>query len=167
MKNWSMIKKRNEKSKKEYIEYLGEEVSNINIGNKEIYEDMKRIAKEVNEIIKENQLEIEYQECMKYKLEDYGMKVKMEKEECITVNNTVYCKVRLDIYIENNEYIIELKTNKYRSGIRQLKEYMQVLDKSIGFLVQYVKGEVDVLMMIRHTDLNYYIYDGEKYYKHE
>lgn len=166
-KNWTMIQRRKAKSDKEYKEYLGDVVEIKIESYKEIYNDMKEIAKEVNEMLKANQLEIEYQECMKYKLEDYGLKVKVEKEECVTVNNKVYCRIRMDIYVENEEYIIELKTNKYKAGIRQLREYMQIVDKSIGFLIQYVKGEVNVLMMFRHNDLHYYIYDGETVYKHE
>ena len=170
IKKWQMIRNRNARCKKKYDKYIGkavEDEDNIMKEHKELYEEMMSIAKEVNNIIAPNQFEREYQECIKYILEDYGIDVSMEKEECVAVNNTVYCNVRLDIYINEMEYIVELKINKNKAGIGQLKEYMRGLDKNIGFLIQYVKGKVTMLMIFRHIDLHYYIYDGITVYNHE
>lgn len=170
IQKWQMIRNRNARCKKEYDEYIGtavEEEDSIMKEHKELYEEMMNIAREVNNMITPNQLEIEYQECIKYILEDYGIDVTMEKEECVRVDNTVYCNVRLDIYMNEMEYIIELKINKNKKGIQQLKEYMRGLNKNIGFLIQYVKGKVSMLMIFRHVDLHYYIYDGGIIYKHE
>jgi GxxExxY protein len=103
---------------------------------------------------------------MAYKFEDYGIKVTTEKEECIIKDDKEYCKVRLDVYIDNNEIIIELKTHGNKKGIDQLKNYMKLLNKKYGFLLQYVKGKVKVCMIYVKESV-YYVYDGEVIYKHE
>ena len=151
--NWAAIRNRHKKCEREYKEYLGDMLEDQKVEEEvvEYYKDMERIAKEVNESAGKDKYEWVYQEWMEYILEDYGMKVVIEKEERIEENETEKCKVRLDVYIENKEIIIEIKTHGNKKGIEQLKKYMKLLKKQTGFLVQYVKGKVSVLMIYENN----------------
>lgn len=166
--HWSAIKKRHEKLKQQYEAFIGEQVEAPAIEPEiyEIYNELKRLSNEVKEEAGKDHNEIVYQEWLVYKLEDYGIDVKMEKE-CSVVENEEYCKKRLDIYLEDYDIIIEIKIRHLTSGVIQLKNYLKLLNKSIGFLIEYVKGKLNIIMIIKHTDSHYYIFDGNSFYKHE
>ena len=163
--NWHAIRQRHSKCKREYVEYLGE-VEEIEVEEEEMYKEIKRLAEEVQEAAGVNRMEIVYQEWMAYKLEDNGVEVKMEKVENVEKEENEISRYRLDIYLEELDVVIEMKTCKSKRGVEQLKKYLKDLKKKIGFLIQYVKGKVEVLMIFEHTDKQYYIYDGENCYRH-
>ena len=166
--NWPAIQNRSKRCKANYNEALGKQIEiELSEERKELYDEMHWIAKQVNEAAGKNRLEYVYQEWMAYLLQDYGVRVEVEKQKCITTEAFEFvCNLRLDIYIEEQEIIIELKTKQNIKGIEQLKNYMKQLNKNTGFLMQYVKGNVLMYMIYREND-TYYIYDGEVIYCHE
>ncbi len=165
--NWHQIRNISKKKRKEYEAFRGEkeEGKEIEEEAKGVYDELLRLSEAVVDEAGPNRVEAVYQEWLAYRLEDIGIEVKLVKEYEVE-ENEAFCKKRMDIYLEEEEIILELKTKHLKKSITQLKNYMKQMNKSLGFLIEFVKGSVNVLMIKKYENGVYYIYDGVNMYNH-
>ena len=78
-----------------------------------------------------------YQKAIYYKLQDIGYKIDREVVRDVIYEKYILGSVRADMIV-NNEYIIEMKSISKigEKEINQLKRYLNIFNKSSGFLVK-------------------------------
>ena len=168
---WAKINQRNKKCEKDYIEYLGEEIENINDelmeGEIEYYEEIKSLVEEVNKNVIQGSSEFLYQKEMIKQMQKKGLEVKEEVEDKIEDEEGNPQKIRMDLCeIRNNERIIyEIKKARGKHGIAQLLTYLEGTQSVLGFLVIYKGASPTTYIFIKSDTPDYICYDGKNAYK--
>lgn len=96
-------------------------------------------AIEVHKTLGPGLLESAYQECLKYELQQAGLKVETEKPMPIQYKEiTINHGYRLDLLVEN-KVIIELKTTETLTDIHkaQLLTYLKISNHKVGLLINF------------------------------
>ena len=159
---WLTVATKKRKYKKEFSEYLGEKIDNLDQDEEEYYIQNSKLFEQVLQDVEPNSLEVEYQKKLFESMKIEGRYVEMEKE--IETSNGIQ---RIDILekIETDTIIYELKINNItRKGIKQTIEYMKQTNSYIGHLVSFWKNTVKHYMILKEEDSRYKMKTDEGVY---
>lgn len=96
-------------------------------------------AIEVHRNLGPGMLESTYEECLKYELENIGLKVEQQREFNLNYKGIIKKKAYKADLIVNNRVIVELKSVEKIKEVHeaQLLTYLKLLDKELGLLINF------------------------------
>jgi len=97
------------------------------------------LAIEVHRSLGPGLLENAYQECLFYKIQQYGLSVEKEKMMPVTFEDVVLdCGYRIDLLVEN-KVVVELKSVSELSDLHlaQTLTYLRLGDFKLGLLINF------------------------------